>query len=58
MIQFQVEGNVARLEHIVDTCRIVVTVEHQHADAITKEEAEIALTKVMPLFPQRVRYGG
>jgi hypothetical protein len=55
----QIEKNVAKIDHVAEDYRIVVTVEHQHAATITKEEAEIVLTKVMPdLFKQRVRYGG
>ena len=55
----QIEKNVATIEQNSDDYRIVVTVEHRHADAITQEEAEILLTKEWPfLFTQRVRYGG
>jgi hypothetical protein len=54
----QIEKNVAKIEHNSDDYRIVVTVEHLRADAITQEEAEIALTKRWQLlFTQRFTYG-
>ena len=56
----QIEKNVAKIEHVADDYNIVVTVEHRHAATITKEEAEILLTKAMSvLFPhKREKRGG
>jgi hypothetical protein len=53
----QIEKNVAKIEREESDYRIVVTVERRHAEAITQQEAEIQLTKVLPLmFTQRHRY--
>ncbi len=52
-----IEKNVAKIEKNVDDYRIVVTVEHRHADGITQEEAEIVLTQnVLLLFSQRNKF--
>jgi hypothetical protein len=53
----QIEKNVAKVEREESEYRIVVTVEHRNAEVITQDEAEIQLTKVLPLmFTQRRRY--
>jgi len=53
-----IEMNRATIERDADGYRVVVTVERKGYDAITQEEAEIVLTKVLPLLvTQRVRIG-
>ena len=55
----QIEKNVAKIEHDADDYRIVVTVEKRRAETITQQEAEIVLTRQIPvLFTQRVKFGG
>ncbi len=53
-----IEMNFATIERDADGYRVVVTVERKGYDAITQEEAEIVLTKVLPLLvTQRIRIG-
>jgi hypothetical protein len=55
----KIEKNVATIERDEEHYHIVVTVEHRGADAITPDQAELVLTKVVPfLFTQRIRFGG
>lgn len=55
----QVEENAAKIEDDTDDYRIIITVEKRRSEAITREEAEMVLTRQMPLlFTQRVRSGG
>jgi hypothetical protein len=53
----QIKKNVATIEHDEDDYRIVVTVEHRGAEAITQKEVEIALTKAASelLSTQRIK---
>jgi hypothetical protein len=54
-----IEKNVATIQNESDEFRIVVTVERRGSENITQDDAEIELTKTMPLlFNQRVRFGG
>jgi len=51
-----IEMNLATIERDADGYRVVVKVERKGCDAITQEEAEVVLTKVLPLlFTQRIR---
>jgi hypothetical protein len=54
-----IDKNVATIQHESDGFRIVVTVERRGSEEITRDDAEIELTRTMPLlFTQRVRFGG
>jgi len=54
-----IEMNLATIERDTDGYRVVVTVERKGYEAITQEEAEIVLTRVLPLLvTQRIRIGG
>ena len=53
----QIENNVAKTEREQGDYRIVITIEHLHAQTITQKEAEIELTGALPfMFTQRRRY--
>jgi hypothetical protein len=54
----QIEKNVATIQRDADDYRIVVTVERRGSEAITQQEAERVLTKIVPLlFRQRITFG-
>lgn len=54
----QIENNVATIQHDAEDYHITVTVERRSASAISQEDAETVLTRVMPLlFTQRIRLG-
>jgi hypothetical protein len=54
MKPIQIEKNVATIDKTFGLYRIVVSVEKLHAEAITKEEAEITLTQnILLMFSQR-----
>ena len=53
----QIEKNVAKVEREESEYRIAVTVEHVRSETITQEEAEIVLTRALPLMiTQRRRF--
>lgn len=54
-----IDKNVATIQHESDEFRIVVTVERRGSEEISRDDAEIELTRTMPpLFTQHVRFGG
>jgi hypothetical protein len=55
----QIAKNIAKIEQQESEYRVVVTVERLNGEKITREGAEIVLTRVMPtLFTQKQRFRG
>jgi hypothetical protein len=55
MQNFQIKDNVATLEVTDDDFRVTVTILRKNGGALTREDAEVSLTKAMRSFPQRTR---
>jgi len=56
--KFSLEGDTSMTQHDTGEYRITLTVERNDGKAITEGEAELVLTKTLPImFTQKISFG-